>query len=397
MSAIVYTEDAFSSFYHEIMLGRLTIDDRDYSAISSFHKIISSKNQFTENQAKFLIRLMKKYKSQWLRLCPEIESAVNEPRWRDGFRSIDMAKEIFVEVDDNIPWICLKFPYHLRDSFEKEILRGSAEWENVFHTSSHWIKERKLRRINLYNYNILQIQDFVQKNGFKIHESFVEAVNLVEEIWNNLELIAKKSKIVNNQLCLINADRDTEDFFQKKQKNMVSDLLTAKSMGYILDKTPENFVEKIAATEENWFWYKDLKNLIKILSELDGRIVFLLDRSSDFKQWLIKFKSLLDETRNNHAVRVCFRLNNEEDSEFNQWVSTSGFGGKVDEGKFLIFLQKPNKWLFNQPNDVKIIITNSVYPPNDQVAMYFLQSHPCVIFAGDVKPTDPKGKKIVSL
>jgi hypothetical protein len=168
-------------------------------------------------------------------------------------------------------------------------------------------------------------------------------------------------------------------------------------MGYFLDKRPSNTIEKICSTDETWFWYKDLKQLLELLSTIDGKIVFLLDRSSDFKSWVKDFKEILTKHEISVEARVCFRQNNKEDSEFNKWIAENNLGGKVDEAKFLIFLQRPNKWLFNQLQDVKIVVTNSVYQPNDQLAMYFLQSHHCVIFAGDVKPTEPRGKKIVSL
>ena len=397
MSTIVYTEDAFLLFYNQIYTGLLPIDDRDHSAIINFYKIISAGDPLTENQAKFIVKLLKKYRKSWTMSLGDIEDAVNNPQWRQEFRKIDLTKEIFVEVEDNVPWICLRFPYMLKESFEKEIIKESEGFLHIFGDDQYWDKERKIRKLNLYNYNILQIQDFVQKNGFKIHESFIEAVNLVEDIWNSEEKITKKIKIVNGTMSLINADADTTEFFEKNQKNFESDLLLAKSMGFALDEKPNSTLEKIAASEETWFWHRDLNDLVNILSIIDGKIVFLLDRSSDFKTWLEKFKSLLEENDNQQPTRICFRLNNSEDADFNTWIKENGFGGKVDEGKFLVFLQKPNKWLFNQADDVKVVVTNSIYPPNDQIAMYFLQSHPCVIFAGDVKPTDPKGRKIVSL
>ena len=397
MSTIVYTEDAFLCFYQQIYSGIIPVDDRDHSAIINFHKLISAGDALTENQAKFIIRLLKKYHGSWNVLPSDIENAVTNPRWRQEFRKIDLTKEIFVEVEDNVPWICLKFPYMLKESFEKEIIKESEGFLHIFGNDQYWDKERKIRKLNLYNYNLVQIQDFVQKNGFKIHESFVEAVNLVEDIWNGEEKLTKKSKIIDGLVTLVNAGIDTEEFFEKNQKNFESDLLLAKSMGFIFGEKPRSTVEKIAASEETWFWHRDLDDLVSTLSGIDGKIVFLLDRSSDFKAWLEKFKFLLEKNHNQQPVRICFRLNNSENAEFNTWVKNNGFGGKVDEGKFLIFLQKPNKWLFNRANDVKVVVTNSIYPPNDQIAMYFLQSHPCVIFAGDVKPTDPKGRKIVSV
>lgn len=397
MSTILYTEDAFILFYNSVYAGILPLDHKDHSAILSFHTILSRGDLLTENQGKFIVRLLKKYRELWTSIPDSVVEVIETPRWKQEFRKIDLTKEVFVEIEDAIPWICLRFPYMLKESFEKEILKDSENFLRWFVEDQYWDKEKKLRKLNLYNYNLLQINDFVQKNHFKIHESFIEAVNVVEEIWNNETQIVKKSKLVNNEVKLFNADRDTEIFFQERQKNIESDLLLSKSMGFVLDKVPKSLIEKIATSDETWFWYKDLENLIEVLLRIDGKVVFILDRSSDYKEWLQNFKSFLERKDNSIEIRVCFRLNSNEDADFNNWIKTSRFGGKVEEGKFLIFLQKPNKWLFNQLEDVKVIITNSIYPPNDQIAMYFLQSHPCVIFVGDVKPTDPKGRKIVNL
>lgn len=374
------------------------IDHRDYSTFVNFNNIISAGDPVTENQARFIIRLLKKYRLCWTKLPHDITEVVENPKWKQEFRKIDLTKEIFVEVDaDNVPWICLKFPYALKETFEKEVLAVSEGFIGFFSDTNYWDKERKVRRLLLYSYNLLQINDFVQKHEFKIDETFIEALNCVDEIWQDEENISKRSVILKNQISLVNASDEVIDFFQKNQKNLQTDLLLAKSMGYFLDKVPENTIEKMCSSEETWFWYKDLKKLTEILSGIDGKVVFLLDRASDFKDWLKKFSENLKQLDLDIETRVCFRQNSKEDADFNKWIAQNNYGGKVDEGKFLIFLQKPNKWLFNQLQDVKIVVTNSVYPPNDQIAMYFLQSHPCVIFVGDVKPTDPKGKKIVSL
>lgn len=396
MSLVIYTEDAFILFYNSVYAGILPLDRKDHSAILSFRNILSGGDLLTENQGKFVVKLLKKYRYLWTNIPNGVEEVIENPKWRQEFRKIDLTKEVFVETEDGIPWVCLKFPYILKESFEKEILKNSEYFLSWFAEDQYWDKQKKLRKLNLYNYNLLQINEFVHKNNFKVHESFIEALNLVEEIWNNEPQIVKKSKIVDGKVQLVNADRDTEVFFQERQTNIESDSLLAKSMGFVLDEIPKNLIEKITTSNETWFWYNDLENLMAILSRIEGKIVIILDRSSDYKKWLQNFKSSLEEN-NTGAIRVCFRLNNNEDAEFNNWIKANQFGGKVEEGKFLIFLQKPNKWLFNQIEDVKVIITNSIYPPNDQIAMYFLQSHPCVIFAGDIKPTDPKGRKIVSL
>lgn len=398
MSAVKYTEEAFSLFYIHAIQSRSEIDPRDFSAIVNFREIISQNHPLTENQSRYVVKLLKKYRQVWLLSGLDINDLVENPKWAREFRKIDLTKEIFVEVDEeNIPWICLRFPYNLKKEFEDTILQTNEGFFGNFLDNQYWDRERKLRKLNLYDYNLLLIQEFVQKHNFVIDETFIEAINIIDDIWSCSQDITKRSKIFQNQVVLINPDYDAEEFFKKNQKNLTYDLLLAKSMGFLFDQTPTSTIEKISATDENWFWHKDLKKLLEILKHIDGKVVFLLDRASDYQEWTKNLKNILDEEKIINQTVVCFRENNQQCPNFNQWVAASGLGGKIDNKKFLIFLQKPNKWLFNQRDDVKVVVTNSIYPPTDQIAKYFLQSHPCVIFTGDVKPTDSKERKIVSL
>lgn len=398
MPAVKYTEEVFSIFYIHAIQERSAIDLRDFSAIMNFQEIISQNLRLTENQARYIVKLLKKYQNVWQLSDVAIIDLIDNPKWRQEFRKIDLTKEVFIETDEeNVPWICLRFPYTLKKEFEDTILQVNEGFFGNFFDNQYWDRERKLRKLNLYNYNLIQIQDFVQKHNFVIDETFVEAINVVDDIWSCSQYITKRSKISQSRVELINADHETEEFFKKNQKNLISDLLLAKSMGFLLDQIPTNAVETISATDENWFWYRNLKNLLEILKNIDGKIVFILDRVSDYQQWTKTFKNILDEVGIADQTKVCFRENNQENPDFNRWVADSGLGGRVNDGKFLIFLHRPNKWLFNHLNDVKVIVTNSIYPPTDQIAKHFLQSHPCVIFVGDVKPTDSKERKIVSL
>lgn len=398
MSSLTYVENVFIAFFKEVMKSPYLVDGKDYPAIVSFHRVITSDEALTENQAKFILRLLKKYQRISMAAGVDVNPIIENPVWKKEFRKIDLTKEVFLEVDDqNVPWICLKFPYILKEEFDKEIQPTyETDFSGIFGNSG-WDKERKIRKLNFYDYNILQIQEFVIKNNFFMHESFVEAINLADEIWCNSDQILKKSNVTDDRVYLVNADPDTEDFFRKHQKNYLTDLLLAKSMGFVLEKNPENVIEKIAADENTWFWINRLDKVIEIGKEIQGKIVFVLDRSSDYKQWVYSFKEKLDMMEVSDPVRICFRENTQEDAKFNQWIKDNRFGGRVEEGKFLIFLQKPNKWLYNQLEEVKIVVTNGIYPPTDQMAMAFFKSHPCVIFAGDVKPTSNKGFKIVNL
>jgi hypothetical protein len=53
--------------------------------------------------------------------------------------------------------------------------------------------------------------------------------------------------------------------------------------------------------------------------------------------------------------------------------------------------------LFKDEQDVKILVTNNIYPPTNTLAKEWFGSHPCVLYLGDTKPTEQRGQKIVEL
>ena len=169
-------------------------------------------------------------------------------------------------------------------------------------------------------------------------------------------------------------------------------------MGFPLQKNPENLVEKIAASPENSFWIKTNEDLFSVCQHIQGKVCIILDRTSDILSWLQKFVADADRSSvPRDQIKVCFRDHKDSKSGINDWIKLAGVGGKVEDGKILIFETKPAKWLFKGPDDVKILVTNNVYPPTNTLARDWLNSHPCVIYLGDTKPTEQRGQKIVEL
>jgi len=53
--------------------------------------------------------------------------------------------------------------------------------------------------------------------------------------------------------------------------------------------------------------------------------------------------------------------------------------------------------LFKDLDDVTLLVTNNVFPPTNVMTRDWFNSHPCVIYLGDIKPSETKGQKIVEL
>lgn len=398
MNQISYVEDAFIALWDAVICGSVLFDEQDFSPANNFYKVISSNNSLTENQGKFVIRLLKKYQAQCKSSGIDYKFLLETPRWKMPFRVLDLSKRAFVEVDEeNIPWICLKFPFQLKEKFEKEII--STNRPSLYdYFDNYWDAEKKIRKLNLYNYNLIQLHDFLVDNNFEIQESFIELLNLAEEIWNNSDSVTKKSVINNGKVCLVNAEKETVEYFTKNQKKFNDDLLLAKSMGYFLDAYPSSLLEKIATNEHNWFWIKNLTDVLSITDSIDGKILIVLDRSSDYKEWLFDYSHQTEKLGiDKFLTKICFREEKEKGQDFNKWIADNSYGGPTSNGKYYIFLHKPNKWLYSLLNDVKIVITNMVYTPTDRIVSALFKSHPCVIYVGTAKPTESKDYKIVEL
>jgi hypothetical protein len=158
-------------------------------------------------------------------------------------------------------------------------------------------------------------------------------------------------------------------------------------------------LEKICSIDQNYFWLKSNYDFFEIFSEIDSTSVVILDRNTkDVLSWLKRFVEEADDfgiSRND--IKVCFRESCDAQSGLNTWIKENHLGGKVDQGKILIFSHKPAKWLFKNNIDVKIIAVNSFTPVNEPLCQSWLDSHPCVFYIGDIKPTAPRMKKIVDL
>ena len=107
-----------------------------------------------------------------------------------------------------------------------------------------------------------------------------------------------------------------------------------------------------------------------------------------------ELKKCIDSNKYNpNDFRVCFRANNKDDPEFNNWVRDNKFGGKIEGAKFLIFQHKPAKWLFKQENDVIIVATNNLMPSTFGLTRDLIESSPIVFYVGEIEPS--RGKRTI--
>ena len=394
MSKLSFVEDIFLAFYSLMSSGVMLVQSSDQSAIASFYNVIRNNQQFTENQASFLLKILTKYKVQILAQGIDCSNQLKNPVWKNTFRVLDLSKKIFVETDEeNITWVCCKFPYQLKDSFENEIVKKDP--------LVRWDSDRKIKKILLHTVNLIALNEFALKNNFEIDKSFQDVVSEVEEIWNRQSEIEKYSIEIDGQVYLVNADTDAENYWNdNKQGVLEHDLFLASCMKYPLhtEKQSVTLLEKISKSKNNIFWIQNLSNFFEIYKSVSGNVCVLVDRTVDSLEYLqnfVRHSDLFGIPRSD--IKVCFRDSSQSDSQLNGWIKENDLGGKVQEGKIFIFNHKPAKWLFKNNISVKIIVTNNLYPDTVVSVREWIRSHPCVFYVGNIKPSLQKEINIVDL
>ena len=205
---------------------------------------------------------------------------------------------------------------------------------------------------------------------------------------SNILQTAGHIEIVDDQCCLIAVNDYTKKWFdEKKIGNLSDDLLLAKSMGLTLSKTSDNFIEKIASSEKNKFWCDSAEKFIKTIADTQGKICVILNFSSKSYQWLENFVITYRRyAKNPRDIKICHRESNREHSELNQWIKDNDLGGSVKDGRVLVFLNIPGKWIFKENIDISMIVVRSEYYPNNTVVNNWHDSHPCTVILGHEKP-----------
>lgn len=386
MTNLTYIEDLFVRIIDIMDQNLLGMQYHDQSAARSFYNSISAGKDLTEKQGAYVLKIIYKYRNS-VRPFIEVEPFIENPMWKKPFRVVDRSKRIWVEQEvTQTPLICLQFPYDLKDDFE-------SSFRPSYNNGHYWNAERKIRQINLYKTNIIEIQEWVDKHDFNIDDTFVSCVDQIEEIWQERNTYKPYSIIEDDEVVIKNCSEETEEYFLKHSNgNIVNDLFLAKSMNYPLKNPNNDIAQKISSNSNNTFWVKSVENFIKLGYEVKGKVVLLLDRASDALSYMQELSEVIDTNKfDRNDFRVCFRTNNKDDPEFNNWVRDNKFGGKIEGAKFLIFQHKPAKWLFKQQNDVIIVATNNLMPSTYGLTRDMLEHHPLVFYVGDIEPS--KGRK----
>lgn len=392
----LYIEDIFIEFFKVITAANIAVPQNEYMACHKFYDICTSDEQLTEKQANYIITLLKKYKSKVVDSNFDYSDALSDPKYKKQFRIIDETRKVWIDKDDTGTYVInLQFPYSLKNLFDEEIEK------NLYLGSSKWDHTNRIRIVELTNINFLKIFDFVNSNGFIIDESVYDFLAYLENLYDNERIHLPRSYYLDDELIVNFLNEESKIYFeQKKKEDIQKNVFLAKLMGYplVTDKKDLSTIEKISTHKETTFWLKNHNDFFDMYKSLDHKICIILDRNIIIRDWIEVFVKQAEENNVDRSdIKVCWRADKSDETGFNQWIKDSNLGGSVATGKIFIFNHKPGKWIFKDDEEYKIVVLTNITPPTNLIVNDWVESHPCVIYLTDIKPTTRGKKKVVEL
>jgi hypothetical protein len=396
MDPVLYIEDIFLKFYEIVFEKSITIDRFDIDPCRNFYRLCIEDKPLTERQGIFMVKILEKYKDSVKDVFFDYSECLALKKFKRDFRIIDNSKKIYLEEENGQTSICFQFPFSFKDTFDREFGR-----QLEFPYYSKWDAVKKARTIDLFSVNILTVYDFVEKNQFFIDDSFFSILADLDHALENQDSIIPSSYLINQQIGFISIPEETKhEFLEKNFDTIDQQLFYAKTMGYpcLLKENVKDPLSKIISSKSNIFWTPEIDYLFSLYKKLKVKVVIIIDRAQDQIQWLDRFlHKSIENNIPNSKIKICFRENKEDDKGLNKWIKNNNLGGKIEDSDILIFNHKPAKWVFKEDNFVKILVTTMINPSTHAVTKDWLETHPCVIYLTDIRPTIKGNKKIVQL
>ena len=393
----LYIEDLIILLYTKIVNYEVKVQHQDIGPIANFNSTIDSGKLLTRKQGQFILQLLRKYKTYIASTDYNIDTVLDAPSWKNEFRVIDTTKYIYLKTDDaGATWLHVKFPFSFKDQFAKEFFKVGTD-------PTIWDAESVSRKAKISSINLVSFIETAEKHGFEIETTVLDAAAYVEELWNNDDQLVPYSVIDNEQVELVNANRNAAEYWAANKTGSINaDLFLAKQMGFMLkNSVVDSTMKRIATTDNTGYWFSKQDEFFRFIDNLNvWPVVIVLDRNPDPKIWVQSFVenfSMVNFTKDD--IRVCFRPSNSDADgpEFNSWLKEENLNKPVADGKLFICQHKPQKWMFNKDFELKIFASNSIYPSVNNITSALISSHPNVFYFDEIKPSPKRNLKIVSL
>ena len=349
-----YIEDLVKLFSSKVYLSNF-----DQRIAVSLADQAQRANPFTEKQAMIAVRLIKKYRKQFLMLgITNIDQHIENPKYKYQFRVVDRRKsaEIVKNLEENKKYICLKFP------FSQEVVEKIKSPFTAIQ-SAKWDSENKYWLLSLDEENVKLLVNFLIPNGFELDEELKEYVNQYLQVQQDMENYLPMLDKINDQYVIKNVREkvvfdDLEQALQQAKIRMIpvlSDTVVEEMQK--LQVMPELVKMYTAIETQTYFFHKnwcDRAKIINIAKAWNTETAIFVDETitpDTLENWVL---TLVECGVKLSDVAVLFRQKNEQSGEeFNNLIKKYGLNKTIDSNP---------KWVFLGSKYPKSLIKNNIVP-----------------------------------
>jgi len=369
-----------------IWAGAPIFKPNDEKYLSSFADQIYLGNSLTEKQAKLSVTLLKKYKNELTAFFQnDISNFLENPKFKLGTRSISHEKSLKIEKDQTYGKIIkATFPYN--EEYVAEIRKNRS---HLNYTS--WSREEKSWIFSLTEKNLAFLANFADSNNFAKDEEFENLLEQYNFIKNNIEKYTPFIDLDENGVKIVNLPRNCPEI---ESKDFITGLFEAKKLGIsvLSDQVNEKLLSYDAEELSKTFLREESHQIIHVncekysiscLTEIVSNMfpcVFILPGGNELSKLLTVLELLNHLKIPKDEISVMFRLPNETDKNFNDFVKDEELNSPLSEKtKFVIISNKLPKPLIK--SDIKFnLVVNLGFGNVHYTLKNFVEKHENLIF-----------------
>lgn len=334
---MIYADDLLKSIVHTITTGNL-LSRSDRDTLASICRGAESEMYITENQSKLALRLIVENTNQLSQYADDINNVVQNTRWREPFRKIDIVKTVRIsKVSDDETAIVIESSHNIKNRSFWDILRDFTDVVAIESNKSYFIP--------LTEQNIVLVIDKFKPCGFEIDDTLMEFYNTIKS-WNIDEYVTQ-----------YNIENNTAPNFHRAIAEDVGDISTVSKSILVDRSTRYNYNAEIVTDGtplmmslcnrvDPTVWVSNQDNsmaeVLATLTELKRLpVLIVFDSWSDERNYHeLDALSLAFETAGITEVGVYFRLSNGDyGKQFNQMISDKKYNKRLDDNLQVAIVQ----------------------------------------------------------
>ncbi len=320
------------------------INKYDTNIVISFVSQNFSYIGFTEKQSLLAIKILKRYsKNLSSVLGVDVTPFLENPVFKFSVRKSSSSKKI--TIVDNLAWgqaIKVEFPY---DQEKIDFIRKNKE--NLGY--AQWSSEEKAWMFSLDERNIQFLSTLIAKDNFEMDDQFLDYLEQVKTIVGSVEKHVPMLTVLDNVPKYQNISQYVPEL---KSKEVLSAVFEARKAGIFtwdenvsqcLDQSNLHSVVKqfISSDSTQHLDINSEENTIDCLTDIikyTQPVLFVIPGGSELEKTRMVYNFLTSKGYYNDEMSVMFRLSNNDNKEFNDFVKNCGLNNPITEKTKFVFI-----------------------------------------------------------